>query len=189
MPKDDKPQIDTFKTKVTESGIVVTILTFLLTCLFKYFTRGAVPLDVRTITSSGLVCRSPTAVIQKWAINTFLPDADGRPAPVEYTLNHHKPHRLSLIDIDHRDMMMAVHVDNVLRGQTTDFAIDTNMDCGEDIGTCLQLNFSGGVVVVPPGDHTVKITWVGKEFVPGTNEMNWGGDYSRRFKWQIEGCS
>ncbi|TFK59933.1 hypothetical protein BDN72DRAFT_905407 [Pluteus cervinus] len=142
-----------------------------------------------SIPSAGLLCSPPTNVIQKWAVNTFFPDADGQPAPVEYTLDYKRPHRLSLVDIDHRDLMMAVHVDDVLRGQTTDFTLDKNTDCGEDLGSCLGLNYSGGVVIVPPGKHTVKIVWAGKEFIPGTHSMDWGNDYSRRYKWQIEGCS
>ncbi|TFK71019.1 hypothetical protein BDN72DRAFT_492377 [Pluteus cervinus] len=138
---------------------------------------------------SELVCSLPTNIVQKWAINTFFPDANGRPAPVEYTLNYKTPHRLTLVDIDRRDMMMAVHVDGVLQGQTTDFIFDKNMDCGEDLGACLSLKYSGGVVIVPPGNHTVKIAWVGKEYIPGTYDMDWGTEYSRRFKYRIEGCS
>ncbi|KAF8664844.1 hypothetical protein AX16_000685 [Volvariella volvacea WC 439] len=136
-----------------------------------------------------LTCRPPTRIFQKWTPNTFLPGPDGYPMPVTYTLEHPRPHRLSIIDLDARDMQMAINVDGVPSGITSDFVLDKYVTCGDNISRCVNYNFSGGVVVVPPGRHTVEITWVGKEYIPGTHEMDWGGDYSRRFGWQLEYCS
>jgi hypothetical protein len=115
----------------------------------------------RHIPGAKLACHNPT-VFQKWDVNTIFPGPDGQPMPVEYTLHHSQPHRLSVIDIDARDMQLAVYVDGLLRGQTSDFELNKEVDCGEDIKTCLHMNYSGGVVVVPPGQHTVRIAWAGK---------------------------
>ena len=67
-----------------------------------------------------------------------------------------------MIDIDERDMQLSVYVDGIIRGVTTDFELDKSVSCGEDVQVCLAKNFSGGIVVVPPGRHTVKIVWCGK---------------------------
>lgn len=107
-------------------------------------------------------CKPPTTVFQRWDVNTILPDVNGRPYPIEYTLTHTKAHRLSIVDIDKRDMQLGVYVDDVIQGMTTDFVLDKAVECGEDVRTCLNRNFSGGVVIVPPGKHTVKVIWVGK---------------------------
>ena len=113
-------------------------------------------------TTTEIVCNPPTTVFQQWDINTIVPGIDGQPSPIEYTLEHKKPHRLSVIDIDARDMQLGVYVDGVMRGLTTEFELDKSVNCGEDVQTCLNLNFSGGIIVVPPGRHTIKIVWAGK---------------------------
>lgn len=92
----------------------------------------------------------------------MLPDADGQPAPISYSFEHVKPHRLSVVDIDQRDLQLAVYVDGDLRGHTSGFDLNKNINCGEDARACLNAKFSGGAVVVPPGKHTVMLTWVGK---------------------------
>lgn len=111
---------------------------------------------------SGVLCHEPTTVFQRWAINTIIPDFDGQPIPIEHTMDQKKAHRLSIVDIDARDMQLEVYVDGVSSGLTTDFCLDKSVNCGEDVATCLHQNFSGGVVVVPPGRHIVKIAWAGK---------------------------
>jgi hypothetical protein len=113
-------------------------------------------------TTHEIICNPPITVFQRWDINTIIQGLDGQPSPIEYTLEHKKPHRLSVVDIDARDMQMEIYVDGITRGLTTDFKLDKSVNCGEDIQTCLNLNLSGGVVVVPPGKHTVQIVWVGK---------------------------
>jgi len=118
--------------------------------------------EVIRVVPSEIICNAPTTVFQRWDINTIVPGLDGQPAPIEYTLEHKKPHRLSIVDIDTRDMQLAVYVDGVMKGLTTEFDLDKSVNCGENVQTCLNQNFSGGVVVVPPGRHAVKIVWFGK---------------------------
>lgn len=107
-------------------------------------------------------CNPPTTIFRYWDINAILRGPDGRPIPVEYTLDQRRPHRLSLVDLDSRDMQLAVFVDGVPHGQTTEFELDKSMNCGDDVRMCLGYNYSAGVFVVPPGRHTVKIAWAGK---------------------------
>jgi hypothetical protein len=113
-------------------------------------------------------CPTPTTVFQPYDIHTILPGPDGHPLPLEYTLDHHKAHMLSVVDIDALDMQMAVYVDDELRGLTRDFELDKTKDCGEDLRTCLLEGWSAGFVVVRPGNHTVRVEWVGKGifFIP-----------------------
>ena len=152
-------------------------------------------------------CPSPTTVFQPWDVYTMLPGLDDQPLPLVYTLDHPKPHKLSLLDIDARDMQMAVYVDDDLRGLTRDFEVNKTMDCGEDLRSCLMSGFSAGVVVVRPGKHTVRIQWVGKgtfifhpssrkflilhviDYVPDTHDIDWGKERSRRLVWQREYCA
>lgn len=107
-------------------------------------------------------CPTPTIVFQPWDINTFVLGEDGHPIPIEYTLDHPKAHKLSIVDIDTMDTQMAVYVDNELRGVTRDFEVNKTNSCGESHGACVKGGFSAGVVVVGPGRHTVKIAWIGK---------------------------
>jgi len=119
----------------------------------------------------------------------ILPGRDDKPAPIEYTLDYQNPHRISAVDIDARDMELEIYVDGILRGLTSDFALNKSVNCGDNWKVCVAQNFSAGVVVVPPGNHTVKLAWGGKEFVPDTRDIDWGEDRSRRFMWRREYCS
>lgn len=101
-------------------------------------------------------------VFQPWDINTFVPGPDGHPLPIEYTLDIEKAHKLSVVDIDAMDVQMAVYVDDELRGVTGEFVLDKTNDCGDNLRACGTGGFSSGVVVVAPGNHTVKIEWAGK---------------------------
>ena len=106
-------------------------------------------------------CPDPT-VFDAWNVRTFVPGLDDNPVPLEYFLKDRKAHKLSIVDIDARDTRMEIHVDGVNKGLTTEIQLDKTVDCGDNLGLCLQQGFSAGVVVVPPGKHTVRIQWVGE---------------------------
>lgn len=76
-------------------------------------------------------------------------------------MDHPKAHKISIVDIDAKDMRMSVFVDDVPRGKTPDFPLNKTINCGEDLNTCLKAGFSAGVVIVPPGNHTIRIEWAG----------------------------
>lgn len=108
-------------------------------------------------------CPGPHTVFDPWNVIAFVPGADGEPVPIEYTLNTKaKAHRINILDIDSRDTRMKFYIDGVSQGVTRDVEVDKEMDCGEDVASCLERGFSAGVIVVPPGKHTVKIEWFGK---------------------------
>jgi hypothetical protein len=123
---------------------------------------ASVPELPKTTEINRNVCKPPTTVFQRWDINTIVAGPDGQPSPIEYTLERKKPHRLTVLDIDARDMRLAVYVDGIMRGMSSDFKLDKSMICGDTIQICLDQNFSTAAVVVPPGRHTVKIVWAGK---------------------------
>jgi hypothetical protein len=124
--------------------------------------RRRPPPTVADVKTEFIECSTPTTVFQPYDIHTILPGPDDHPLPLEYTLDHHKAHMLSVVDIDARDMQLAVYVDEELRGLTRDFELNKTINCGEDLRMCLSDGFSAGVVVVRPGNHTVRIEWVGK---------------------------
>ena len=87
---------------------------------------------------------------------------DSVPEALNYTSNNSTAHRLSVFDADKRDMRMAIYVDNILRGLTSDFDLNLDEDCGLNVYLCARKNFSGGLLVVPAGKHEVSIQWNGK---------------------------
>jgi len=48
----------------------------------------------------------------------------GFPEALNYTSNNSTAHRLSVFDVNKRDMRMAIYVDNILVGLTSDFDFD-----------------------------------------------------------------
>ena len=154
-------------------------------------------------------CPNPTSVFDHWNVRAFVPGPDGNPVPLEYTFKGRKAHKLSIVDIDARDTRMEIYVDGVNKGLTTEFQLDKTLDCGDNLGLCLQQGFSAGVVVVPPGKHTVRIHWVGEgqlvhwiaahkpridwafpaDFIDDTKIIDWGEKRERRVMWQREYCA
>jgi len=137
----------------------------------------------------GGVCPDPTSVFDAWNVRAFVPGLDDNPVPLEYSFKDRKAHKLSVVDIDARDTRMEIYVDGENKGLTTEFQLDKTLDCGENVGLCLQQGFSAGVVVVPPGKHTVKVQWVGEDFVNDTRRIDWGEKRERRVMWQREYCA
>ncbi|KAF9006969.1 hypothetical protein BDQ17DRAFT_1407526 [Cyathus striatus] len=129
-------------------------------------------------------CPAPITAMHPWQNNSFTAGGDGHPIPIEYTLDLPVAHRLSFVDVDKKDVRMSVEVDNVLRGFARDFELNKTEDCGDNIGLCLNNGFSAGLVVIPPGKHTVRIDWQGKENLP----EEWGDEKFRRIFWYRELC-
>jgi hypothetical protein len=55
-----------------------------------------------------------------------------------------------LFDVDKKDMQLAIWVDDILRGVTSEFDLNLDEDCGLDVYECFQKQFSGGLLV--PGE-------------------------------------
>ncbi|KAF7973368.1 hypothetical protein HWV62_15551 [Athelia sp. TMB] len=85
-----------------------------------------------------------------------------KPLPYKYTTKDKKPHRMTIMDADQRDMQFTIWIDDVMAGGTSDFVLDKSVDCGEVAKTCWRERFSMGIVDVPSGKHTVEIRWAGK---------------------------
>lgn len=81
-------------------------------------------------------------------------------------------------------------------------ALDRSVDCEVEWRACPNQNFSAGVVIVPPGRHTVTVAWAGEggpqiyymtisptyvfiaDYVNGTKDIDWGSERTRRFLFQ-----
>jgi hypothetical protein len=125
-------------------------------------------------------------VIKDWTIGTLSRGSDNQPVPVELTINRPEPVYLWITDTHYKNSRFTVHVDGVKVGSTTDFAVDDTQYCGPDPGKCISMGFSHGRFSIPPGHHRVKVTWAGKDYIPGTSEIDWNGVFFRQFVWRLE---
>jgi hypothetical protein len=104
-------------------------------------------------------CGGPFPPAEDWKIQAFRPEwfgLFGEPAPIIYrTPWGGKAHRVSVADIDKRDIEIRMWVDGEDKGHR-DVDLDPTVDCGDDLYKCLRLGFASATVVVPPGRHTVK---------------------------------
>ena len=119
------------------------------------------PVGWEDIKREDIQCPEPIRPWHNWEAITMAAGQHGVPE-LNYTSNNSTAHRLSLFDVDKRDMRMAIYVDNILRGLTSDFDLDLEEDCGLNVYLCARKNFSGGLLVVPAGKHEVSIQWNGK---------------------------
>jgi hypothetical protein len=120
------------------------------------------PVTAADIKREDILCPDPIKLWHGWEAATMTAGPDGVPLPLEYISNNSTAHKLSVFDVDKRDMQMAIYVDDDLRGVTSDFDLDLEEDCGLDGPVCAQKRFSGGWLVIPPGKHEVRIEWNGK---------------------------
>ncbi|KAF7978375.1 hypothetical protein HWV62_751 [Athelia sp. TMB] len=112
-------------------------------------------------------CNGPfttdTKPYHKYQAFSFVPGrGTDKPLPYKYTTKDKKPHRMTIMDADQRDMQFTIWIDGIIAGVTSDFVLDKSVDCGEVAKTCWQKQFSMGIVDVPSGKHTVEIRWAGK---------------------------
>ncbi|KAH6905092.1 heme peroxidase [Coprinopsis sp. MPI-PUGE-AT-0042] len=134
-----------------------------------------------------LKCSNPTH-IRPWEVYTMLPGPDNRTAPFIVTLNSPKKRRVTFVDIDYRDMQFQVSVNGKKKKLSSDFVLDKDANCGDQVEQCLAQGFSHASVIVTPGKKVIKLEWVGKDNLPGTNLVNWGIEGHRRFVWKQEAC-
>jgi len=119
------------------------------------------PVSFEDVKREDIQCHEPIKPWHNWEAVTMAAGQHGVPE-LNYTSNNSTAHRLSVYDVDKRDMRMAIYIDNVLRGLTSDFDLDLEEDCGLNVYLCSRRNFSGGLIVVPAGKHEVSIQWNGK---------------------------
>jgi hypothetical protein len=106
-------------------------------------------------------CPLPNSVINPWETFTMKVGENGELIPLEYTLDLPTAHRLSFVDIDAKDMRMKLWHDTSLLGLTPEVELNRSETCGEVYADCLDRKFSGGDIVLPKGNHTVRIEWAG----------------------------
>ncbi|KAF8627575.1 hypothetical protein AX15_004355 [Amanita polypyramis BW_CC] len=122
-----------------------------------------------------------------WEVYTLLPGPDNQTLPFINTLSHPRPRWVSFVDADERDMRFRVIVDGRVKRVSSNFDVSSE-NCGTEANRCVNGGWSSGSVKVPSGKHTVRVEWIGKDFVSGTNSINWGRDRKRRILWKQELC-
>ncbi|KAF8797699.1 heme peroxidase [Phlegmacium glaucopus] len=169
-----------------------TLLSLLLSFHTAIFgmrsTKTVRPVTAEDIKHEIVLCPDPIKYWHNWEVAIMAAGTEGIPQPLKYISNNKTAHRLSVYDADKRDMRMAIYVDDILRGLTSEFDLNLEEDCGLDIYMCAQKGYSAGLLVIPPGKHEVRIEWNGKEYVNGTHEPDLGQDSSRRLFWERADC-
>jgi len=157
-------------------------------------------------TQDTISCGGPFPPAKDWQIETFRPKhwgLFGEPAPITFrTPRGRMSHRVSVVDIDKRDIEIRVWLDEEDRGHRDVNLEDPTVDCGDDISKCLGLGFAAAVVVAPPGRHTVKAEIRKRESssssslessnITSGNESEafvWGKEKQRRIKWVMQPCT
>ena len=104
-------------------------------------------------------CGSETTTVLPWQVKNFTFDALGNLKPIEFILHGDSTtaHRLSVVDLDRKDVRMGVYVDDILFGLTTAIEPDPKQDCRHDLPRCLQMQFSAGAAHILPGNHVVRM--------------------------------
>jgi len=120
------------------------------------------PVTAEDVKHDVVLCSDPIKHWHNWEAATMAAGTDGVPQPLKYTSNNKTAHRLSVYDVDKRDMRMAIYVDDILRGLTSEFDLDLEEDCELDVYMCAQKHYSAGWLVIPSGKHEVRIEWNGK---------------------------
>ena len=102
---------------------------------------------------------SEIVTVLPWQVKNFTFDTLGNPKPIEFILDGDPTaaHKISVVDIDRKDVRMAIYLDNVLIGLTTAIEPDPKQDCGHDLSRCLHMGFSAGAAHILPGNHIVRI--------------------------------
>ena len=145
----------------------------------------------------------PLTTIEEWHIRAFRPKwfgLFGEPAPIIYqTPRGRKAHQISVIDLDKRDIELQMWVDKKYMG-SRDVELNSTVDCGEDIGKCINLDFGSALVVVPSGRHTVRAEIRKREYGSilsfqsnarsgkPSDAFVWGKERQRRVMWLVQAC-
>ena len=147
----------------------------------------------------------PLMTIEDWHIRTFRPEwfgLFGEPAPIIYrTPWRRKAHQISVVDLDKRDIELSLWVGKEYVG-SRDVELNSTVDCGEDIGKCLELDFASALFVVPPGRHTVRAEIRKREYASPSSFQSsnaasgnaseafiWGKARRRRVMWLVQRCA
>ena len=150
-------------------------------------------------------CGQPLTTVEDWHIKAFRPKwfgLFGEPTPIIYrTPRGRKAHQISVVDLDKRDIELQMWIDKEYMG-SRDVALDSTVDCGDDIGKCIELEFSSALFVVPPGRHTVRAEIRRREYdsissFQSSNAMSgnasqpfvWGKERQRRVMWMVQACA
>ena len=103
-------------------------------------------------------CGGKTTTILPEQAKNFTFDTLGNLKPIEFLLDSSTTaHKLTIMDLDRKDLRMAVFVDGDLFSVTSAVEPDPTQDCGGDLHHCLHMQFSAGVSIIPPGRHIVQI--------------------------------
>ncbi|KAF7973363.1 hypothetical protein HWV62_15541 [Athelia sp. TMB] len=166
MPKPPRVVLPKMKDYLVKATIALAALIALIIILYL---AASIRLPEWPSSQQQTKCNGPftthTKPYHKYQAFSFVPGrGTDKPLPYKYTTKDKKPHRMTIMDADQRDMQFTIWIDGIIAGVTSDFVLDKSVDCGEVARTCWQKQFSMGIVDVPSGKHTVEIRWAGKAF-------------------------
>ncbi|KAF8623795.1 hypothetical protein AX17_007298 [Amanita inopinata Kibby_2008] len=175
------------------TAITIVLLTLLLLYVFPFFSLPSLPLPSwgskgPGSTQTNAECAGPLKDVVPWSVGAFRPKwfgLFGPPTSLTYRTRGRKTHKFSVVDIDRRDVQLTMWIDDEYHGRARDVEIDPTVECGEDVNKCLSLDFSAGLIVVPPGRHTVKIEIERKK----DEKFKWGKERQRRVMWTVQRCA
>ncbi|KAF7968054.1 hypothetical protein HWV62_32073, partial [Athelia sp. TMB] len=164
MPKPTRVVLPKMKDYLVKATIALAALIALIIILYL---AASIRLPEWPSSQQQTKCNGPfttdTKPYHKYQAFSFVPGrGTDKPLPYKYTTKDKKPHRMTIMDADQRDMQFTIWIDGIIAGVTSDFVLDKSVDCGEVAKTCWQKQFSMGIVDVPSGKHTVEIRWAGK---------------------------
>ncbi|KAF8724506.1 hypothetical protein AX14_008737 [Amanita brunnescens Koide BX004] len=175
-------------------SVVIVVLILIMRIFISFSLPNLSSLRLIPTLSSGTVsqtqtqCGMPLTTIEEWHIRAFRPKwfgLFGEPAPIIYqTPRGRKAHQISVIDLDKRDIELQMWVDKKYMG-SRDVELNSTVDCGEDIGKCINLDFGSALVVVPSGRHTVRAEIRKRK---PSDAFVWGKERQRRVMWLVQAC-
>ncbi|KAF8676698.1 hypothetical protein AX14_004845 [Amanita brunnescens Koide BX004] len=191
--------------KKIERNRVIKGFGLILSMLILHFFASFLSTDYfTTVTQINTQCGQPLTTIEDWHVKAFRPKwfgLIGEPAPIIYrTPFRLKAHQISVVDLDKRDIEIQIWVDKEYMG-SRDIELNSTVDCGDDIGKCIELEFATALLVVPPGRHAVRAEIRKREYssissFQFSNGMSgnaseafvWGKERQRRVMWMVQQC-
>jgi hypothetical protein len=161
-----------------------TLLAIILLISFL-FGSGSADMTPMSTFPVGSMCGDPIKTVQPWHIRSFEPKWFGwfgGPKPITYHTKGPKAHQVTFVALDKRNIAVRLLIDNVDQG-SRGVEVDNNVNCGDDVGKCLELGFAAAALVVPAGKHTLSA-----EIVNDDGAFQWGRERKRRVMWMVQEC-
>jgi len=129
--------------------------------------------------------------IEEWNFKRkFRPQSgSNEPIPIRYLTEARNARRISVLDVDRRDIEIELWLDDIYKGYR-DVDLNATVDCGRDIIKCIELDFGSGAVEIPPGKHMFRAE-IRKRNASAPFDWGWQKDLKdikKRIGLKVEEC-